>query len=359
MEFIPQMEPWFDKKEARALSEYILSGGWVTEFKKTKELEEMICNYTGAKYCIMINNGTISLVLALMATGIGPGDEVIVPNLTMIATANATVLIGAKPVFVDIETETLCLNPAEAKKSVTKKTKALIHVSFNGRTNPLNKFVEFCKERNLVLIEDAAQSLGSSYNGKHLGRYGNIGSFSFSAPKIISTGQGGALITDNEELAQKIKRLKDFGRERSGCDIHDSIGYNFKFTDIQAVVGIEQMKKLEGRIKRKKEIYNLYVEELRGLDQIEFIKTDLTQTAPWFVDIYVDEPDKLSMFLKERNIGTRRIYPALNSQKAYNVKGNYSVSQKYSNRGLWLPSSCKLTDEQITYICRNIKEFYK
>lgn len=359
MEFIPQMEPWFDEKEALALSEYMLSGGWVTEFKKTKEFEEMICNYTGAKYCVMVNNGTISLALALIACGIGPGDEVIVPNLTMIATANATALFGAKPVFVEIEPETLCLSLEEAKKAINERTKAIIHVSFNGRSNDLNKFVTLCKEKGVVFIEDAAQSLGSFYNGKHMGRYGIIGSFSFSAPKIISTGQGGALITDSEELALKLKKLKDFGREKGGCDIHDSIGYNFKFTDIQAVIGIEQMKKLHGRVKRKKEIYNLYVEELKDIGQIEFIETDLTQTAPWFVDIYVDKPDKLGEFLKERKVGTRRIYPSLNSQKAYNVNGNYPVTQKYSSRGLWLPSSSRLTDEKIKYICSSIKEYYK
>lgn len=357
-EFIPQMEPWFDQKEADALYQYMLAGGWVTEFKQTRIFEEMICDFTGANFCTVVNNGTISLSLALLVNGIGPGDEVILPNLTMIATANAAFLIGAKPVFVDIEPETLCLDINKIKQAITQRTKALFHVSFNGRTNNLNQLADFCSTNNLAFIEDTAQSLGSYYQGKHLGRYGQIGSFSFSAPKIISTGQGGALITDNEELYNKLKRIKDFGRNQGGNDIHDTIGYNFKFTDIQAIIGIEQMKKLTERISRKKEIYKLYETALSKLDQIEFIKTDLQSTTPWFVDIYVNNPDNLASHLKQNNIGSRRIYPPLNTQKAYNVAGNFAVSEDYSSRGLWLPSSAKLTNEQIHYICTKTKEYF-
>ena len=357
-DLIPQMEPWFDEKEARALHEYMLSGGWVTEFKKTKEFEDLICNYTKAKFCLAVNNGTVSLALALIALGVSAGDEVIVPDLTMIATANAAVLIGAKPVFVDVEGETLCLDIDKVEEVLSKKTKALIHVSFNGRTNDLNRIKLFCEEKGFAFIEDAAQSLGSFYKDKHLGRYGTIGSFSFSPPKIISTGQGGALITDSEELALKLKRLKDFGREKGGHDICDTIGYNFKFTDIQAVIGIEQMKKLDGRVKRKREIYKLYFEELLTIPEVEFIETDLEYTTPWFVDIYVEKPHDLGAFLREKNIGTRGIYPALHAQKAYNIRKDYPVSQKYSRSGLWLPSSSRLSDEEIKYITGSIREYY-
>ncbi len=359
MQFIPQMEPWFDQREADSLYQYMTSGGWVTEFKQTSEFQEMIAAYTGARHCIVVNNGTISLSLALLAFGVGPGDEVIVPDLSMIATANAATLIGARPVFVDVEARTLCLDINKVKEAITNKTKALIHVTFNGRSNDLNDFSSFCRENNIAFIEDAAQSLGSSYQGKHLGRYGQIGSFSFSAPKIISTGQGGALTTDSEELYQRLKKLKDFGRDKGGNDIHDSLGYNFKFTDIQAIVGIEQMKKLPERINRKKQIYQLYVSELSALSQLEFIPTDLEETAPWFIDIFVADPDKLSAFLKEKNIGTRRIYPPINTQKAYQYSGSFPVTENYSRRGLWLPSATKLTDEQIKYICDQIKAYYR
>ena len=352
------MEPLIGNEEAAAMQDYLSSGGWLTEFKKTEEFEQMICKFTGSRYCVATNNGTVSLSLALLALGVKPGDEVIVPDFTMIATPNSAKMIGAEPVLVDVEKETLCVDMEKAKEALTGKTKALIHVSFNGRTNDLDEVKKFCQENNLVFIEDSAQSLGSFYKGKHLGTFGDIGSFSFSTPKIITTGQGGALITNDENTYNSLKKLKDFGRESGGNDIHDTIGFNFKFTDIQAVIGIEQMKKLPERIKRKKEIYKLYHEQLREIEEIEFIETDLGLVTPWFVDIYVENPDKLAAFLKESNVGTRRVYPPVNTQKAYDVSGSFPVTQNYAQKGLWLPSSLKLTDDDINYICKAIRKYY-
>jgi len=267
---INQMEPWHGKEEKGAILNYLNSGGWLTEFKKTEEFEKMICEYTGAKYCSVLPNGTITLYLALIALGIKKGDEVIVPNYTMMATPNAVLMAGAKPVLVDVD-DSLCLDVALVERAITPKTKAIMHVSINGRAGQLGRLVNLCKKRNLHLIEDAAQSLGSFYKGKHLGRHGIIGSFSFSAPKIITTGQGGAIITDNQSLFKKIEKLKDFGRVESGVDLHDEIGWNYKFTDLQAVLGIEQMKKLDWRVKRKKQIYDLYKKLLKDVKEVKFI----------------------------------------------------------------------------------------
>ena len=356
--FIPQMEPSIDDKEANAVQEYLSSSPWLTEFKKTEEFENMLCKYTGSKYCVVVTNGTISLTLALLACGVGVGDEVIVPNLTMIATPNSAKLIGAEPVFVDVNKENLCMNLDEAEKAITEKTKALIYVSLNGRTeNPL-VVKEFCDKHNIAFIEDAAQSLGSFYDGKHIGTFSDIGSISFSAPKIITTGQGGALLTNNVKLYDKLKKLKDFGRDSGGNDIHDTIGYNFKFTDLQAVIGIEQMKKLESRVKRKKEMYKLYYQNLKDVEGIEFISTDLNIVAPWFIDIYTNDPDKLIAYLKDQNIGSRKIYPPINKQKAYKISETFLVTEEYTSKGLWLPSSVRLTDEEINNICNTIKEFF-
>ena len=263
--FIPQMEPWFDNKEAKAVYLYLKNGGWITEFKKTEEFEKEISTFTKAKYCIATTNGTISLTLALLACGIKQGDEVIVPDMTMVATPNSVKLTGASVVFSDIEKESLCLSMETIIPHITKKTKAIILVSLNGRyPKDIREITKFCKKNKIWLIEDAAQSLGSFANKKHIGTYGDIGSFSFSAPKIISTGQGGALITNNKKLYERLKKLKDFGREKSGADHYLTMGWNFKFTDIQAVIGLEQMKKLTWRIKRKKEIYKLYEESLKN-----------------------------------------------------------------------------------------------
>jgi perosamine synthetase len=357
------MEPWIGEKEKRAMIDYLDSGGWLTEFKKTREFEQMIADYVGSKYASAVNNGTISLVIALMALDIGRGDEVIVPDYTMIASANAVVLVGAEPVLVDIDRTNLCLDLDLVTEAGTPKTKAIMLVTINGRYPEMEKFVKFAKDNGLYLVEDAAQSLGSRYNGKHLGTFGDVGSFSFSAPKVITTGQGGALVTDNEQLYLEILKIKDFGRPKGGVDYHETMGYNFKFTDLQAVVGIEQMKKLDWRVKRKKEIFKLYRDLLEDVQGIEFIDTNLEDTSPWFIDILVEkgevERDMLTSFLDKRGIGTRPFYPAIHTQPPYSwVKGDFENSVYISQRGLWLPSSSFLNDEEIKYICQMTKDFF-
>ena len=356
------MEPWFDEAETRAVSEYMQGGGWIMEFKKTEEFERMIAEYVGVPYCVATTNGTISLTLALLALDLKAGDEVLMPDFTMIASPNSAMLVGIKPVLVDIDQETLCMDLEKAEKAITPRTKALMYVAFNGRSANMERVVDFCKKHKLYLVEDAAQALGSFSNGKHLGSFGEIGSFSFSVPKIITTGQGGALVMKDENLYMAVKRLKDFGRDRGSVDIHDWWGWNFKFTDIQAVIGIEQMKKLPWRVKRKKEIWQRYVNDLKDVKQIEFVATNLKDTSPWFIDIFVDNPDALSAFLKKRGIGTRRVYPAIHTQKIYEEQymgKNFSYSERSASRGLWLPSSSKLTDGDVDIVVKIVQKYYK
>ena len=296
-----------------------------------------------------------------IAAGIKAGDEVIIPNYSMIATPNSIKMFGAVPIFVDVEPETLCMDFESAKKAITSKTKAILFVNANGR-NPkadINQFVKLCNERGLVFLEDAAQSLGSFYpDGKHQGSVGLAGSFSFSAPKIISTGQGGAIITNDDDMAFKLKRLKDFGRSGGGNDVHDSIGYNFKFTEMQAVIGNEQMKKLQWRVNRKKEIYRLYKENLKEVNQVVFFEQDLENTTPWFIDVLVENRENLQAFLKENNVGTRIMYPPINKQIAYNIDGEHKISNLVGTKGLWLPSASQLTDNNVNYICKLISDYY-
>lgn len=363
MKQINQMEPWIGEEEKRAMMKYLDSGGWFTEFRKTREFEQMIADYVSSKCVSVVNNGTISLVIALMALDIGRDDEVIVPDYTMIASANAVVLVGAKPVLVDIDRTNLCLDLDLVEEAVTPKTKAIMLVTINGRYPKMEKFVNFAQDYNLFLIEDAAQSLGSRYKGKHIGTFGDVGSFSFSTPKIITTGQGGALVTDDKEIYQKILKIKDFGRTQSGVDYHETLGYNFKFTDLQAVIGIEQMKKLDWRVKRKKEMYEIYKDLLENIEGIEFIDTNLEDTSPWFIDILINEGEKerdnLAAFLDKNGVGTRPFYPAIHTQLPYSwVKGDFKNAEYISKRGLWLPSASFLSDDNVEYIYQNIKRFF-
>jgi len=361
-DFIMQMRPLFEEEEKKSVCEYMDEDGFITEFKRTEKFEQMIAEYTGAKHCVVVNNGTISLSLAAMAVGVEAGDEVIVPNYTMIATPNSLKMFGANPVFVDVESDTLCLDINLVKEAITPKTKAIMLVTANGRypQSGIKAFEDLCTKQNLILIEDSAQSLGSFYpDGRHIGTVGLVGSFSFSAPKIISTGQGGAIVTNDDNLARKLRKLKDFGRSGGGNDVHDEIGFNFKFTELQACIGIEQMKKLPVRVERKKEILKKYQELLQNVKEIKFFNQDLDNTTPWFIDCLADSREALINHLKVNNIGSRVMYPPINKQLAYNIEGRHPVSNIIGEKGLWLPSSVQLTNEQIKYICNEILDFYK
>lgn len=354
---IYQIEPWVGEEEVAEVSAVIRSG-WITESSKTREFEDILAKFVNARYVSVVCNATASLFIALAALGIDRDDEVIVPDFTMIASANAIILAGAKPVFVDIDRETLCLDIDDVEKKITKKTRAIMPVSLNGRSPDMDRLLSIAKKKKIFVVEDAAQALGCYYKNKHLGTLGDIGVFSFSTPKVITTGQGGALITNDEALYKQIVQVRDFGRRTRNSQDHDVIGYNFKFTDMQAGMGVAQMRKLSWRLKRKIEMYKLYEKELNNIPEIKFIKTDLRQTSPWFIDIVVNDPIKLHNHLATKNIGTRLFFPPIHTTKPYEGYGKFSNSLWASQHGLWLPSSSFLTDSDIMHVCKEIKRFY-
>lgn len=362
MKSIPQMAPWFGQEEQQAVAAYLASGGWLTEFARTRTFGEMIATYVGCRHVVVVNNGTASLIVALLGLGIGRGDEVLVPDYTMIASANAVALVGATPMLVDIDRDTLCLDLKQAEAALTPRTRAMVFVPINGRGANMDQIVRFCSDHHLLLVEDAAQALGSRFHGQHLGTFGDIGTLSFSVPKVITTGQGGAVLVNDDEIYNRVALIKDFGRPRSGVDYHQIVGYNFKFTDLQAVIGIEQMKKLQWRVERKKSIYRLYREQLERVPELELVATDLMDTSPWFIDILVpaEHRERLIAFLADRGIGTRPFYPAIHTQPPYSqVRGDFPVAETVSRRGLWLPSSSSLTDSEINYVCEQVSEYFR
>lgn len=361
---IPQMEPLYGPEEIKAVCKYMRSGGWLTEYKLTTELEHMFCDYLGVKHCIMMPNGTLALYAALSVYSIGLGDYVIVPAMTMIATANAVKMSVGLPCFADIEAETLCLNYSQIENyaKTRPQRKAVIYVSLNGRCGDMEALVNLCKRNNLILIEDAAQSLGSKWHGKALGTFGDVGCFSLSCQKVIGTGNGGFCVTDSDEIAHKLRLFKDFGREAGSINDYTSFGINLKFTDLQATIGIEQVKKLPQRLERKKEMYALYNKLLYDMPGVKFIPTDLSQTAPWFIDVLVERREELIVHLREEHhIQTRPFYPALHQTLVYKATHGWCklpVSEDVAKRGLWLPSALTLEDKDIYAVCNAIKGFY-
>lgn len=352
-ESIMQSRPHFSKEEAQACYDYMVEDNFITEYKKTEQLEQMICEYLNTKNCIMTTSGTIAILLGLMGLELNEGDEILVPNFTMIATINTIKMLKLKPVIIDIDEYTLTLNLNQIKANITERTKCVMHVSLNNRYKDLNEIKQFCDQNNIYLLEDSAQSLGCKASNKYLGTYGKMGFFSLSTPKIISTGQGGFVVTDDDELAKKLRMIKNFGRKESGNDDFATFGLNFKFTDLQAVVGIEQLKKLKKRTERYKEIYNIYYQKLKNIFEI---KEPLSEDwFPWFVDIYVDNRSDYVKYLKKHNISSRPVYDQIISTDMYKSDKILINSKRTCERGLFLPTHSQLTDEQIYYICDVLK----
>jgi len=360
MKVIPQMEPLITEAETRAVCDYMRSGGWLTEYQQTRRFEEALCEYTGARFCLTAPNGTLALFLALKASGIGSNDEVIVPDLTMAASATAVILAGAKVVFADIEPTSLCLDLNAAEQLMTERTRAVVVVSLNGRApSHLGDFVARCRGRGIKVIEDAAQSLGSFADGRHLGTIGDCGCLSFSSQKILTTGQGGAVVTDDETVAQQMALLRDFGRLQGGSDHYLAVGWNLKFTDLQAVVGIEQMQRLPELVEHKRCIFRQYEENLAGIEGLVIPETDLKSVTPWFVDVLVAAEARplLMAHLRENGIGSREFYPPLHAEPAFAIAGSFPVTRDISSRGLWLPSSLRLSQHDVERICTMIRVF--
>ena len=359
--FLHQVEPYITNAERNAVSEYLSAGGWLTEFGKTQEFERMLAEIVGARFSVVVTSGTVALYLALLACGVGPGDRVAVPNYTMIATPNAVLWAGARPVLVDVDPGTHCLDLQSLR--LGGPLKALMYVSIGGRSGNMTEVVEYCEQRGITLIEDSCQALCSRWNGKALGTFGALGAYSFTPHKIITTGQGGALVTDNEDLYRRAAKLKDFSRVAVGQDWHDGLGFNFKFTDLQSVLGIEQLKTIDFRISSRRSLFRWYSEALSGVKGVQMLETDLEQTTPWFVEILLQDRktrDGLLAHLKEQGIGSRPFYPPINHQPMFESefpRGSFPVSESLAHRGLWLPSSIGLEREKVLRVCDEIKRY--
>ena len=360
--FIPQIEPWIDSNELFHLKR-VIDSTYISENKLTKEFEDMIQKQTGSKHVISMTNGTMALYCCLISMGLKPGDEVIVPDMTFIATSNAVIMAGGVPVFCDIEEDTLCIDPSKIDELITDKTKIIIPVHLYGNSVKIKEILDVAEIYNLKVLEDAAQGIGVYYNNKHVGTFGNAGILSFYANKTITTSEGGIVLTDDDELAKNCYRLKNHGRDKKGIFKHDHIGYNFSFTEMQAAIGVSQMEKLPLILNKKKDIHDTYQKELRGIGDIKF-QEFLPETTPahWFVSFFTEKKKELAEFLLNKNIQTRDFFYPLHLQPCYQniIKSNISfpISEKVYENGLSLPSSYGLSSEDQEYVIENIKNFF-
>ena len=340
----------------------VFENNYIAEGEFSRQFQEQLLSLTGARYGCFANNGTLAIYLALIACGIKPGDEVIVQDITFIASANAVEMAGAVPVFADVVSFndlTIDLN----KVHVTNKTKALILCHLFGTScSNTEEVAAFCAANNILLIEDAAQALAIKNSKKHCGTFGKAGTFSFYADKTITTGEGGFIVTNDEDIYTRLRYLRNQGRLQSGTFIHPELGYNFRITDIQAALGISQLKKLDFIIKEKQKIYNMYFSRLK--DHVTFLKLNpYFSFIPFRVVIFVNNSEKVMSFLKEKEIEPRSVFYPLHQQpyyKRYRFKdSDFPASIDCYQRGICLPTWIGLTQDNINYICDQVIESQK
>ncbi len=361
MNFIPQIEPWIGKEELEQLGEVIQST-YITENKKTDAFLAGIRKVTGSDHAIAISNGTLALVASLLAAGVKAGDEVIVPDLTFIATSNAVRLIGARPVFCDVQRDTACLDIAKCATLINERTAAIIPVHLYGQAVEMDDLLPLANKHGLTIIEDAAESLGVVYKGKHTGTFGRFGIFSFFANKLITCGEGGVVLTQSQEDWMKLYRIKNHGRDRKGIFVHEQVGYNFCFTDLQAAVGVAQLSKYEEMLNRKRKNFSQYKEKLAHLKDVQVMDVpEYVDSNYWFINILVEDPQALSDYLEEHGVGSRRFFYPLHLQPCYADMESATCENSlwlYSH-GLSLPSSPLLTNEDISRVCQLICGYYQ
>jgi perosamine synthetase len=350
-----------EEEVARVIA--VVRSNYINDGDVTDQFAQTVAELSGAQFGVGVTSGTAAIYLSLMARGVRQGDEVIVPDLTFIATANAVTMTGATPVLVDIDPTTLNIDVKALEAAITSRTKAVVPVHVSGRAADIQKIVELATKRGMAVVEDAAEGFCSRSNNRCLGTFGDAGCFSFSPAKMITTGQGGVIVTDNEEMFHRLRELKDQGRPvrgTGGADIHDSLGFNFKLTNLQAAVGLAQLEKLSQRMERVRRTYSIYRDELSGTNGIRILpfKIEAGEQPQW-VDALAERRDKLDDFLAKNGAGCRRFWFPLHTQKPYlRDEKDFPNATRLAKNAIWLPSAFQMTDDDVRSVCRLITRFY-
>jgi perosamine synthetase len=360
--YIPVAEPALTERELLYVSECVLTG-WISSAGKfVSKFEEMFAAFCGAKYAIATANGTAALHLAVLASGIGAGDEVIVPTLTFIATANAVTYTGARPVFVDSEWDTWNINPEQIEAAITSRTKAIIPVHLYGHPARMSRIMDIAARYGLMVIEDAAEAHGALCDGCPVGGIGNIGVFSFYGNKIVTTGEGGMVVTDDPAIAEKVQMARDHGMSSARRYWHPILGYNYRLTNLQAAVGVAQMEQIDSILQSKQRIAKLYCENLQDIPGVELPPAAAWATnVYWLYSILVKEKqfgitrDDLMERLKEQGIDTRSFFPPVHTQPIYHNAEHFPVAESLAASGINLPSFRGLTESDIIRISNAIR----
>ncbi len=359
---IPIYKPYLNGNEKFYVNQ-CLDSTWISSRGEFIErFEFAFIKFTDSKYATTVSNGTVAIHLALESLGIGPGDEVIVPTLTYIASVNPIVQCGATPIFVNALEDTWNIDPQDIKRKITPKTKCILIVHLYGMSCDMDEIIKICNEHNLLLIEDCAEAFGTKYKDKHVGNFGDIATFSFFSNKTITTGEGGMLLFKNEFIFKKARHLKSQAVSSTKEYWHDMLGYNYRMTNIAAAIGLAQIEQANEILKKKRFIAELYRAELDGLPLKFHNEIPDTTHSYWMCSILLDDSvlrDLLRSYLNNNNIETRPVFYPCHTLPHMKTAQKFLVAESIAKRGINLPSYPSLSQENIFKITKTVREFFK
>lgn len=356
---IPIASPDLSGKESEYVNE-CLSSTWISSVGHfITDFEAAFASLAGTKHVVATNNGTTALHLALVALGIGPGDEVIVPALTYIASANAVVYCGATPVFADVVADTMNLDPDDFERKITERTKAVIPVHLYGHPADMSAIMPIAARHGVLVVEDAAEAHGSTVDGRPVGSIGDVGVFSFFGNKIVTTGEGGAVTTDDDALAARLRLLRGQGMDSTKRYWFPEIGFNYRMTNVAAAIGLAQLERFDTFIARRREISALYTAELGGVARIVLpVQRPDAERVDWLYTVRIEgfsteQRNALIDALRADGVETRPVFYPLHLMPPYHVDGgpSFPVSELVGAEGISLPTHVLLTDDDVRTVC--------
>ncbi|NAT09961.1 UDP-4-amino-4,6-dideoxy-N-acetyl-beta-L-altrosamine transaminase [ANME-1 cluster archaeon AG-394-G06] len=374
MKFIPYGHQWIDEKDIAEVVK-VLKSDWITTGPKIAEFEDALSSYIGCKYAVAVNSGTSALDIAVQTLNLPAGSEVITTPFTFVATSNAILYNNLKPIFVDIEDDTRNINPEGIRKRITDKTKAISYVDYAGHPCDIEEIIEIAEEHDLYLIEDASHAIGAEYKSKKIGNFADVTVFSFHPVKHLTTGEGGAVVTNNEEFYEKLKMLRNHGIDKSALErfgpkagwAYDLkfLGRNYRITDFQAALGISQLKKLDEFLRRRKEIVAMYNEVFGAIPEIETPIVKSYVKSAWHIyTILLNGMDRDDFFskMRERNLGVNVHYIPIYRfsyyhEHFYNNPEDFPVTEEVFSRIVTLPLFSKMTDDEVLNVIEIVKEY--
>ena len=369
-EFIPVNEPLLSGNEKKYLNECVNTGWISSEGPFVKKFESSFAARIGRKYGIAVTNGSAALDVAVAALRIGSGDEVIMPAFTIISCAASIVRAGAKPVLVDSDPLSWNMDVNQIEEKITSKTRAIMVVHIYGLPTDMDPVIALAEKYGLMIIEDTAEALGLDYKGQPCGSFGDVSTFSFYPNKLVTTGEGGMVLTDDPKLAERCRSLRNLCFQPQRRFVHEELGWNFRMTNLQAAVGLAQLERLDEHIVRKRYIGKRYTELLRDIPwlQLPLEKTDYAENIYWVYglilkdDVPFDAQEAMSR-LKEKGIGTRPFFWPMHEQPVFKKMGlfggeSYPVAERIARRGFYIPSGLALTNEQIEIVVSAIRGIF-